>query len=569
MKLVFNNLTLSEQGFLALPSGPALSLAPGQLKAWWQEISDETREEICKFDDPYIVSMVAEIANSALLVCKLHLNYKKKDLISCKKCKTEGEERVTHTFEINLEDKDIIDHDLATLFSCFYIQVIRDQGSTMQGNHLANSQGSHIGVKKEKLHVLLDYLEKSLNHFGVGEKLLFRREDILEGYPSLINQASQQLFTAQKLPSDFKKLLEHLAAFSFILEHLISVTFEREQALYLSSVMAMLAMRKNKSIDTAQLPRPESEQAVEENSTASVSPSNFVVALDVAQNINLEELNQKLLQKTTPMVNHAALSNVDSAEEIKYMPEDMMYPDLKRNNSYYSYENSNDLYMNNNGINMYQGFQVGDLDITFDPVDNMMVEDEEEEPRSEEEARYVDDSYYYGEQSDSEENAPEEEQPKEESQQPYYPSYYNMPLNNGMMPSLQYNSQSYNVEFYSTNQYVQQPQQPQDNMMMPNNYGQYMTPQMNRTPSYYNDYQRDYDDQSMRERSFESHSSYSSDRTSYYSNSTYGGSNYYNKGGYDGGQFSNNNGRERRYDAKPKLPPRFQRKKEGVWRNQG
>jgi len=597
MKLNFTNQNLSQNGeFLAGHSEPSSTLTARKVKSWWQGLCEESREKVCRLYSPDMIAELAEVANNALLACKFHHTYKKKDLISWKKTTNDKEETLTHTYEINLSGKEVLERDLAELFSSFYISIVRDlspRDSFSNEERPSQEQNrSHIGVKKEKIDFLFDFLTKSLSNFVAGEELVFPREDFWEQYSFIINYTAQQMFSSLVIPSYFKKLLEYLFAYSYILKHQIYLAF------YKSTVLATLKCYQEepqhnenntnkpttpliiKTISQLEKESQGQDHFIDQNSTASGSPRNFATLSSTSENFDLEEMNQKFLARTfherNASFNRKVFSHQDSAEEAKISAVDDLYFKSQRSSpmpNYYVEPSTENLF------DLYQGFFVGNLEITFDPTDIFLVKCEgnigvyqevTETPNPEENNELK-------KEEDGESSEKKEEEQDEEgictdplcTQCPLKNNY--LPPNPLTMPYPQFPQQQFMnpPEFYSEFY----PQQPPETM--PCNFGpqiMYMPsanvePVMLNDPTYETNSYEDY--QQMRERPFDPQSGYYNE----YQNQGYGS---YYKNSYEN-QFSPMMqgegkpyyyGKERpRYESKPKLPPRFQRRKENGYRN--
>jgi len=480
------------------------SLSSQKLKNWWQSLSDSEKQQVSTIDAPEIMSDLANVANNALLVCKLHPDCKDKDLIVWKKAKTDNEGIVTHTFTLNLVEKSVLGKHLDDAFSSFSVFISREvrgragPRATKQANF---SPKSCFSVKQEKLSGLLQLISNAISSQFVekiNEILLKTSQTPFEMYSSLIDFSSQNLFSDLSIPSYLKKLFDRFASCTFIIARKIHFSYCEANSLdplapqineKLDQFFSMMSGLGNASDGTEKKPgllfaktvsQIEKERAQEE----SLEDQSTDNGNDSPKGSQREE---ELSGKTKFGV---PVRSVPLAESFAF----------------------------------YEGCFLGDLEMVFDPSDCFTIEEEDPLQKF-----HGDVGSYYSEEDNDNNKEEEEEEAYEEMEQDqtgYYPQMgYIQPV------------YGYYPEYYQPAAYA----------------GGY-----NMEGYYYGGVGYDTQQQHLRKKSFESQSSYGSDKENF-------GSQHSGNEGYEYDKFSYYK-KKAPFDTRSKLPPRFQRKREGNFR---
>jgi len=175
------------------------------------------------------MSDLANVANNALLVCKLHPDCKDKDLIVWKKAKADNEGIVTHTFTLNLFEKSVLGKHLDDLFSSFSVFITRQVGRGVRGVKQPESgPKSSFNVKPERLSDLVQLISSAISAQFIeklNEILLQKDQTPFQLYSSLVDFSSQNLFSDLSIPSYLKKLFDRFASFTFLIAQKIHFSY--------------------------------------------------------------------------------------------------------------------------------------------------------------------------------------------------------------------------------------------------------------------------------------------------------------------------------------------------------
>ena len=435
----------------------------------------------------------------------------------------------------------------------------------------------------------------------------------------------QNISSNQKIPTSLKLVLEQLTAFSFILKSKIySIYLEKvsattkqtdfegqgtvsqtvaDQLTSLSSLANVLGRQPAPLLVKTVSQLEKENNPLDQNSTASDSPSNFVTT-SLPQQLNIEELSQKLLQESSKGTKNTKsprnCSTEDSSDEAKTkIIEDSVSSHGRRSPTQTSNDAQDQVFV------VYDGFIVGDLGVDFNPIDAYLFEPSEDITEQDDSEGYELSGVTYNYYDDEEEeensamyrnervelmnqaNAKGGEEEKIDYQHNSndlsfqgnsYPSSM-MSLNSVYnQPQSFYNNQGYYPYYYDQNSpltsysfgnsvpYMDRPKTTEPTMTEP------IYPAAN----YYNEESAKYskfDTRPQRKRSFESNSSYLGAEEDYSTHHTYGS---YNQNGYqkpnaqgsidnEKGYYYGNN--KARYEMKAKLPPRLQKKRDNFYRN--
>jgi len=459
-----------------------MQLLSPKLKSWWQSLSDNEKQGVSSIDVPEIMSDIANVANNALLVCKLHPDCKDKDLIVWKKSKTENEGIVTHTFTLNLLGKEVLGKNLDEAFSSFSVFIAREVKTShtrakKEDRSVNLGPKSCFNVKQEKLKDLLDLLSNSMSNYTTEvEKILLQTDKTpFELYSLLVDFSSKQLFSDLTIPSYLKKLFDRFASSTFLIARSIHFTYCERFGLDPLATQVTNQLNELFSLvgqgDTQNKP-------------------GLMFAKTVSQ-IEKEQAEDCADEQST-----------DNDESPKELPKVMA-----------------------EAFAFYEGCYLGDLEINFDSSDSQMIE--EEDPLQ---------KFHNYERSYGSEDGDGDSRGSQEGQEDnyYVPNQHMMGYMQPVYPS-QGHHYAYYPEYYTA----------------PGSYGY-----MDGDQGYY---QGGYDQQHSRKKSFESQSSYGSDKENF---SSQYGDGYYGKDD----QFSYYKKKTPSFDTRSKLPPRFQRKRDGNYR---
>jgi hypothetical protein len=479
------------------------SLSSTKLKTFWQSLSDSQKQQASTIDTSEIMSDLANVANNALLVCKLHPDCKDKDLIVWKKAKTDNEGIVTHTFTLNLIEKSVLGKHLDDLFSSFSVFITRQVGRGVGSRGAAKQPDlgakSSFNVKQEKLSDLIQLISNAISaQFieKINEILLQTGQTPFEMYSSLVDFSSQNLFADLSIPSYLKKLFDRFASCTFLIARKIHFAYCEANGLdplapqineKLDQFFSMMSGFNDgqkpgllfaKTVSQIEKERAQEEENLlidDEQSTDNGSDS----PKEVSGNNQKEEMKFGVPMRSVPLV---------------------------------------ETYI------VYEGCFLGDLEMMFDPSDCFTIE--EVDPLQKFYGDFVQENEENNEEGEQEEENYEE---IEQEHNGYYPPQM------GYIPQVYPAQYGYYPEYYPQATYA----------------GGYNMEGYYQTGGYDNQQQ-----QHMRKKSFESQSSYGSDKENF--SSQYGGNEGYDKFSYYK--------KKAPFDTRSKLPPRFQRKREGNFR---
>jgi len=519
MKLNFDTRSQSYGSSLAHFPGKNETINPPNLKSWWQGLMLEEKEIICRLDASDIVSDLVKVSNDALLLCKLSTTYRSRSLISLEKSMNKATGTTTQAFEFNLIDKEVLDNGLAELFSSFCLINAKKESS----NSEETQPKSYIGVKREKLDSVLGQLINATFDLTQGEKLFFQGKDFSRLYSSLANRSAPCILFETNLPSRLKTLFERLAIYSLLLEYKICLSYE--EAILANTHMKpqtdlfSLAMTFERDMirqpplilakTVSQLERERLIEALDQHSTASDSPSN-PIDMSYPHPLDSEELAQKILQKCPA----------------EFIPKSLAEETISESQSTSQDETPQ-------CMAIYDGFYLGDLDITFDPSDTLLTSDEENEIHAlEQRPRNDRDQSNYNQ---IRRNAPYFHQSQLPYQSPpFNPGFYNQQMNSMMTTPFSYGAPQMFVA-------------PQQNNMKPTSFNSHFQPINYVSASNY------------------PHLSQGNERSFFYPQQTFIPNQ--NPVYFSQEKLNHFGGRDKPRYEKPKLPPRFQKKRENQLKN--
>ena len=424
MQILFDFSTLYQTNPLFSSSSYTKHIDLSKLKTWWRDLSAQQQTQICQIDSNDVLSDLSEASNDAFLVCKLSSEYREKALVACTRSIDKKSGIQVQEYRFNFVGKDVISSNLSSLFSSYYLYVSKDikkgETSILKIDSEENDTQKHrslLNVKEESLCSLIDTLESTVINFMKDSRPSFDQSAYNESYSALEGYSFQKFPTFRHVESSaIQKLLHKFVAITILLENNIYQSYQRKVESTLPKTILTIT--------------PEAADSdISSQDTKNISPpihhsGSKSLPLTPSQRIQNQKDSKLTDNKTTPpisttnqhsegslhqifsslnKISHTGSSNnseettnteqnavqQNKSENLAFSPFDFsLNPGLFffgkiQNNWEDTAPKNKELQINEDKdqpdeyfadqFATYEGFEVGDLRVAFDPVDPFLI----------------------------------------------------------------------------------------------------------------------------------------------------------------------------------------------------